>query len=575
MASIIILMVMAGCAAFQFFKGNFVRAFATFMAALCANVVAFGWFDQLSAILVKNDMLPSWAQAICFLVLFVISFAVLQMLVMTLTRPSIDLGTIPERAGRIVFGLLLGFILSGTLLIIGGLAPLGVNYPYQRFDASKPDLQKPHKPLLNPDGFITRFFGITSSGSLSGSQSFAVLHADFLNQLYLDRILADKRVSTRTKELGTIEVPAKAGAWPAANLKDGSGNALPAKTGSDLIIVRVGFTSKLMRAGSSFTMGQLRLLCESKGEKQPLRASATCVYPEGYIKTPSRVAIKGNAETITLQQSDFQAGTKFIDFVFNIPDGTEPVALIFKSNDIVMVHGLVTADEAPKLMPFMQASEIATGFVKIKSVSAKIYGLELKSGQQLLEGATPVVSDQAQWQTMQTPQSIQPAQFEQGKIVCVRAELKKPAESNQSAGSKQQTQENKLPRMFKIPAGYKMLSLKCNSPDKGAAITGKDLPVLLDSEDIAYYPCGVVATAKIAGNVTYEVDYCPANLTFANNGVVSKPYPDNIWIAEKAQNIQQFYVLYLVKPGTALTSVRPAGKQTGAAFDGAEMYLVN
>lgn len=570
---------MAGCAAFQFFKGNFVRAFATFMAALCANIVAFGWFDQLSSILIRNDKLPDWAQAICFLVLFIITFGILLTLIMTLTRPPIDLGTTPERVGRIALGLLLGYILSGTLLLIAGLAPLGAGLPYQRFDASKVDLQSPKKPLLNPDGFITRWFGITSSGSLSGSQSFNILHADFLNQLYLDRILADKRVSTRTKEQGTIEVPAKAGAWPAVNLKDDSGNALPAKTGFDLIIVRVGFTGKLTRAGSSFTTGQLRLLCESKsaarptaGEKQPLKTSATCVYPKGYIKIPGRVAIKEPADLITLQPSDLQKGTKFIDFAFYIPADTEPAALIFKSNDIALVRGLVTAEEAPKPMPFMQASEVATGFAKIKSVSAKIYGLELQSGQRLLEGTTLAVSDQAQWQAMQTPQSIQPAQFEQDKIVCVRAELKKPTDANQP---KDQQQENKLPQMFKVPAGYKMLSLKCNIPAKGAAIAGDGLPMLLDSEGVAHYSCGVIVTARIDKITTYEVDYCLANLTFADNGSVSKPYPDNIWITEKAQNIVQFNVLYLVKPGKLIVSVRPAGEQTGAAFDGPEMYSVN
>jgi hypothetical protein len=571
MASIIVLVIMAGCAAFQFFKGNFVRAFATFMAALCANIVAFGWFDQLSAMLIRNDMLPNWAQAVCFLVLFIITFAGLQTLIITLTRPPIDLGTTPERVGRIVLGLLLGFILSGTLLTIGDLAPLSANIPYQRLDSAKADLQNPQKPLLNPDGFITRWFGITSSGSLSGSQSFAVLHTDFLNQLYFNRILTDKKVSVRT-EPGTIEVPPKAAAWPAANLKDSTGNALSAKTGF-LIIVRVGFTGKLLRAGSSFTKGQLRLLCESKGEKQPLKASATCVYPVGYIKTPGRVAKKDFADIINLQASDLQAGTKFIDFVFDIPTDTEPAALIFKSKDIVMVHGLVTAEEAPKPMPFMQASDAATGFAKITLMpSAKIYGLELKSGQRLLEGVTPVISNQEQFQEMQTTQSIQQAQFEQDQIVCVQAELKKPTEANQPEG---QQQGNKLPRMFKVPAGYQMLSLKCNNPAAGAALSGDQLPALLDSDGVAHYPCGVVATARIEGNMAYEVDYCPANLTFADNGAVAKPYPDNIWITEKAQNVFQFYVLYLVKPGTVIVSVRPAGVQNGAAFDGAEAYMVN
>lgn len=568
MASIIVLVIMAGCAAALFLKGNFVRAFATFMAALCADIVAFGWFDQLSGMLIKNDVLPNWAQAVCFIALFVIAFAILMTLVIMLTRAPIDLGTMPEQAGRIICGLLLGYILSGTLLAICDIAPLSAGFPYQRLDASRPDMEKPSKPILNPDGFIMGLFGITSSGSLAGSQSFADLHPDFLNQLFLNRILANKKVSIRTEQ-GTIETPSKAAAWPAANLKDSAGNALPVKPGFDLINVRIGFTNKLLRAGSSFTTGQVQLLCESKGEKQPLRAGARRVYPLGYIKTPGRISQKGHSDTISLQQSDFQTGTKFIDFAFYIPSNTEPAAIIFKSSDVALVHGFVTAEEAPKPMPFLQASDATSGFAKIKPPAplTKIYGVELKSGPRLLESATPEIAGQVQWQAMQTAQSIQPAQFEYAQISCVRAELQKPSDANQS---EERQQTNKLPRIFKVPSGYQLLSLKCNNPVNGVAITGDELPVLVDLDGGTHYSCGIVATAKIGGNMTYEIDYCPTNPT----DTASKSYPDNIWIAEKAQNVQQFNVLYLVKPGTLLVSVRPGGSQAGVAFDGVEMYQV-
>ena len=169
MASIAVLLIMAGCAAYQFFKGTFLRAFATFMAALCASIVAFAWFEQLANLLMR-DMLSDWAQPVCFVVLFIVTFAVLQTIATTLTREPIDFGVMAERAGRIVLGLFLGLILSGSLLTAAAMAPLPNNYPYQRFDSARPDPQSPRKPLLNPDGFITRWFGIISNGGLSGSK---------------------------------------------------------------------------------------------------------------------------------------------------------------------------------------------------------------------------------------------------------------------------------------------------------------------------------------------------------------------------------------------------------------------
>jgi hypothetical protein len=62
MASIAVLLIMAGCAAYQYLKGTLTRAFATFMAALCASIVAFAWFEQLADLLIQRETLTDWAQ---------------------------------------------------------------------------------------------------------------------------------------------------------------------------------------------------------------------------------------------------------------------------------------------------------------------------------------------------------------------------------------------------------------------------------------------------------------------------------------------------------------------------------
>ena len=571
MASIAVLLIMAGCAAYQFLKGTFLRAFATFMAALCASIVAFAWSEQLANLL--RDMLSDWAQPVCFVVLFIVTFAVLQTIAIMLTREPIDFGVTAERAGRIILGLFLGLILSGSLLTAAAMAPLPNNYPYPRFDPARIDLQSPspHKPLLNPDGFTTRWFGIVSNGGLGGTKSFAVLHAGFLDHLFLNRLLIGK--IPVFAESDTIELPPKTAAWPAPEgLKDSSGNLL-SKPGHELIMTRIGLTAKT----GSFTLSQLRLICKKKGDKQRLRGTAINIYPIGYLRSPGQVQLKGPADLIRPE-----AQTRWIDFAFYLPADSEPVAVALKANAIAEVPPLVSADQAPKPMPFIQSSDCTKLFAKVvPATSAKIYGLELASDTKLLEGATLAVSDRNGWEPMQTQHSIKPAQFDNDQIICARAELKAqttPADPNQPD---QQPVENKLPQMLKPANGYRLLSLKCNTPAVGSAIRGEQLPTIIDNFATAHRPCGLLAAGKTSNGIVFEFDYCSltadpsGEITLDDNGAVAKPFPESVWLTEQAESISQFYILYMVKPGTVILSVQPAGAQVSAAFDGAEAFLVN
>jgi uncharacterized membrane protein required for colicin V production len=568
MASLIILLIMAACATLLLLKGSFVKSFATFMAALCAAIVAFAWSEQAANLLIERDMLPDWAQAISFLVLFVLSFAILLALVMTLARHPIGLGAVPERIGRVIFGLLTGIILSGCLLVAGAMTPLSNNFPYQRFDTARPDSQRPHKALFNPDGLISRWFSIISSGSLGDGRSFAVLHADLMDHLHLNRLVANKNNALRALQ-SAIEIPPKTAVWPAPEgLKDNTGQAIPSKPGFELVMVRMGFTNRNLYLGGSFTPCQLRIVCKQKGDKHRLQGSARSVYPIGYLKAAGRLQLKGLAEEIRLTNQDVSEGTRWIDFACYCPAGFEPVMVAFKTNILAEIPPMVTSDEAPRPVPFLQTSNCATGFAKVAPApAAKIYGLELAGGQRLLEGARLAVSSQSEWSSMQTQNSAVPARFDGDQITCVQAELVEPNQPWQSG-------ENKLPQMLRPAGGYRLLSLKCNNPAAHSAIRGEQLPTLIDSAGTTHRPCGLVAAGKMEGKTTFEVDFCPANTTFNADGAVAKPFPDNIRLTEKAESISDFYVLFLVKPGTLIISVQSAGA-AGAGFDGTECFLVN
>src|SRR4030042_3042869 len=108
MASLAVVVIIFGCAALQYFKGTFVKAFAMIIIAICSSVVAFGFFEMLANPIISrsNDgsllSLVHWAQTLCFILLFAVTFGILQTGAIYLIRHQVDLGFWPERIGRVI-----------------------------------------------------------------------------------------------------------------------------------------------------------------------------------------------------------------------------------------------------------------------------------------------------------------------------------------------------------------------------------------------------------------------------------------------------------------------------------------
>ena len=121
-ALLAVVAIIVGCAIFQYLKGTFVKAFAMAIAAVCASAVALGFFAVLANVLVDisggSSTLEQWGELICFILLFIVAFAIMQTIINLLTRRPINLGLWPERIGRAVCGIFLGFTLSSIVITL-------------------------------------------------------------------------------------------------------------------------------------------------------------------------------------------------------------------------------------------------------------------------------------------------------------------------------------------------------------------------------------------------------------------------------------------------------------------------
>jgi len=381
-ANLSVLLIIAGCVAYQYLKGTVVKAFATIIFTICAGVVTFAYFEAAARLL--TGYAPSvapWSQLLCFVLLFVLVFAVLQTAAIQLMRQPlrgqpVDFGTWPERIGRVVCGIFLGLIVSGLVLTALQLGPLSPNYPYPRFQEGS------RKVLLNADGLATGLFSLLSKGSFGGKASFAALHPDYLDQLFLNRVLISENIPIVT-DSDAIDVPAKAAAWPApdairSQVEDllsrldslqmpGKGTKpmlLPGwqKGDYDLTVVRIGINRKALKPNTPadaglFALPQLRLICKEKRSGQdPLLGKGINIYPIGHLKSANELQ---TSFLIQLTHADFgdQTRAKYIDFVFCVPRGFVPVLAEFKLNSVAEVPTPVASEAAPQVIPFV-ASEV-------------------------------------------------------------------------------------------------------------------------------------------------------------------------------------------------------------------------
>jgi len=286
-----------------------------------------------------------------------ICFALFQTGIIAIMREPIHLGDLVEKIGRPIVGVFLGWILSGVILVAASMAPLPNTYPYARFDERNPSADSPEKAFLNADGLVTGWFSMISKGSFSAisePQSFALMRASFLDQMYLNRHAIGQNVSVLTKEVA-IGVPPKAAVWDVPdNILDQDEKSLSGKAGYRLLIVRINLQKKGLREHSPFTMGQVRVICRSTSQGDlALEGQGCVVNPAGYMTGKNTVLMRSLKDKITVSSEAFSSDqtSRPIDFVCFVPNGLIPVLAEFKLNNVALIPAPVTGENIPVIEP--------------------------------------------------------------------------------------------------------------------------------------------------------------------------------------------------------------------------------
>ena len=358
LAEFIVIVVILATVGFAYLKGTTIKSFLLLINGFISSTIALAFFETVGRMILGHGYGGQWVFGGSFILIFIIVFLLLNILTDKLTPENVYFGDSPDKAIRSFIAIFAGFVIAGVILITIALMPVGTKWPYERFNPQNKNLRpdEPDKKLiLNADGFVVSAASWFSRSSMSGKNSLAVFHPDFLNEIYLNRIGQDE---SNIAIAGAQAVQVK-DAWiaPAELLSAPDNQPLSPDPGKKVVIVRAGLNSRKIEDGgmmteyssTAFTMVHVRLLCKNSDSADNLTGSGEIVYPVGFISNGNIAELKNITDEIKLSGSDFSSadGIKWFDFVFYVPADTAPVMLQFKLNAVAQIGKLVSGDKIP------------------------------------------------------------------------------------------------------------------------------------------------------------------------------------------------------------------------------------
>ncbi|RKY11651.1 MAG: hypothetical protein DRP65_03620 [Planctomycetota bacterium] len=334
------------CMAHLYLKSSTLRSFATVIAAVVGAIAALGYYEIAADILISKARGGQWAQPGIFAAIFIVAFALTRECAYFLLPHDVEFGELSAHITGVVCGVIVGVVISGVLFIALALCPLSDKWPYARFEQDNINIAGPKSSLLDSDGIVAGVFGWISRGSMSSGKSFSVLHADFINQLHLNRHKAREGVYMITAA-DSIVVPKKGG----IRIADIGGRSYT--------IVRMGIKSgEIDRGGAmdkdgkvSFTLSQIRIVCKKKAQPgDAATGSGHPFYPKGRI-VDNEFKPASLSEIVEVSRGAFEVVSgcgrvAWFDLAFSVPSDMRPILLEFKQNAVVQLPRATAGTDA-------------------------------------------------------------------------------------------------------------------------------------------------------------------------------------------------------------------------------------
>ncbi|MBN1127201.1 MAG: hypothetical protein JXA82_19525 [Sedimentisphaerales bacterium] len=336
----IILLIIVACAIYYYLKCTIMTAITSLFCAFFAMLIAMGYFENINNFLVAKGMIgPNWP-AVILLVLFSFTAVLLRVLAGFVVGSQIDLGQMTQKVAVPVLGVFQGLILSGIIVIATGSVSSSKWISYERFTPGSETPSNPSKPLINADGMVSGLFSWISQGSLGGKKSFAVYHADYLDQLHLSRIEGTYPLAGAT----CMIVPSK---------------GVRRRTFDEVsyLVVRMGLRNTDIKTGGaraptgevSFAPVQIRLIAKDASRPSNTTGTGQVFYPHGFVENGTLVKKPLN-EVITMDRDKDiirkPAGlAAWYDVAFKIPENQTPILLQFKLGGVVDLPKVQTSTD--------------------------------------------------------------------------------------------------------------------------------------------------------------------------------------------------------------------------------------
>lgn len=338
---IITVIVMIGIVAHFYLRFTPMKSFVALMAAIIGFVTAFSYYEVAANLLISRGYIPQLAQSLCFILIFILTSVIIEVLSGFIVGANIDFGQPVKIVTAIVCGLITAIIVSGAIAIAFALAPLSKSNPYARFDETF-KVRKPSKVMIPADDFIAGFYNLIAKGALGSENRFDVLHANFLNQVHLNRYAVKE---------GAAMVAAKDAAFV-----ERFGVREKELPGGDVrTVIELNIKAKSIKEGGamdsgntlSFALAQTRLICGTDGQSELTGGNIEILYPEKYLikGKPVKKDIQPS-EVISFDRDSYITTSKGkaarVDLAFMVPKNLTPMFLEFKANNIISLPKMAT-----------------------------------------------------------------------------------------------------------------------------------------------------------------------------------------------------------------------------------------